>query len=184
MNIKNYLISGLSVILMLIVSCKNDEPKPDDAPVNETELITTMLIQLKDSADGTLKTFIYRDTDGDGGNPASRFDTIRLSAGHSYAAELFLLDESKAITDTISNEVKEEADDHIIIYKTQNVNLDVSISDMDSKLLPLGLQSIWRCGNVSAGSIKITLKHQPGIKNGNPEPGETDAELDFICLIE
>jgi ABC-2 type transport system ATP-binding protein len=37
-------------------------------------------------------------------------------------------------------------------------------------------------GVVSAGK-KVTLKHQPDIKNNNIAPGETDVEADFTAKV-
>ncbi len=180
------LFFGIAAAMLLLSSegCKNNEPEPDKPPVNENELITTVQLVLTDSTDNSVRSFLFKDPDGDGGNGPTVFDTIMLKSDRTYFSRILLLDESKAETDTISNEVLEEADEHLFIYSPSWNGLNIQITDQDSKGLPLGLTSIWRTGNTGNGSVKVALKHQPGIKNGSPDPGETDVEIDFICRIE
>ncbi|MCC6818073.1 MAG: hypothetical protein IT245_04175 [Bacteroidia bacterium] len=170
--------------LISIFSCKDEKVTPKNNPVNETELITTLQVILTDSADGSIRRFTFRDSDGEGGNAPTQFDTIKLDNNKTYLCELLYLDESKAIADTISNDIKDEADDHLVYFDILGTNLNVQILDNDNQSLPLGLNSRWRTGNTSTGSIEIVLKHQPGIKTGNKDLGETDAAIKFALEIQ
>lgn len=181
-NIKHFAI--ISTIIVLLASCKDSSIAPDNPPSNESELITTMKLLMKDSADGTERTFVFRDTDGEGGAGPTQFDTIKLQSGRTYQCQMLLLDESKALTDTISNEVMEEADDHLVFYEVTAASLSIKIEDKDSKQLPLGLISKWICNQKSSGTINIQLKHQPGVKDGSKAPGETDAMVEFPLIID
>ncbi len=181
-NIKHFAI--ICTMIVLLAACKDSNITPSNPPSNEAELITTMKVILTDSATSQVYPFIFRDTDGEGGAGPTQFDTIQLSAGHVYYSNLLLLDESKAVIDTISNEVLEEADDHLVFYDVTGADINVSLTDKDSKQLPLGLQSIWRTGAVSSGQINIQLKHQPGVKDGSKAPGETDAMVSFPIMIK
>jgi hypothetical protein len=168
-------------LFSLINACKEDPPKP---PINENELITTMLLEFEDSITSARSNVIFKDADGIGGNAPSRFDTIRLSANRTYTCSVYLLDESKNPVDTVSNEVKKEGDEHLFVFTPFSVNISSKATDKDVKMLPIGLISTWRTGNSSTGKMKITLKHQPGVKDGTPGPGETDAEVNFNCTIQ
>lgn len=185
MNFKK--IKQLSILaiasMAVFTACKDTEVKPEDKPQNSTELITTMKLLLTDSSSGLTKTFVFRDTDGDGGSGPSTFDTIQLEAGKAYTCKVLLLDESKSEIDTISNEVEEESNDHLFVYTVNSINVRFEITDKDKNNLPLGLMSKWRVGASGKGKIKVTLKHQPGVKDGSASPGETDAEVDFNCNI-
>ena len=187
-NTKNLVKLMLIVLVSTIISsCKkdnNDVTKPAD--INEGELITT--VQLKftntDSPFNNL-VFQYRDVDGIGGLAPS-IDTIKLNSNSIYSVELFLLDESKIPTDTISNEVLSESKDHLFIYEPADSNLRVTINDFDNNNppLPLGIITSWGTKSTTNTSIKLTLKHQPGIKNGDPTKGETDIEVVLPVSIE
>jgi hypothetical protein len=107
-----------------------------------------------------------------------------LNQNRSYSVNLILLDESKAEADTISNEVLNEGEDHLFNFTVSNLNLDIKLNDLDKNGLPIGLKSIWRTELKGDGKLKVVLKHQPGIKNGDPSLGETDIEIEFNCQIK
>lgn len=184
-TLKSILFGIAAAMLILnMQACKENEPEPDKPPVNESELITTVQLIFTDSADNSVRSFLFKDPDGDGGNGPTVFDTIVLLQNRTYYTQVLLLDESKAVTDTISNEVLEEADEHLFVFTPNASDLSIQITDRDSKNLPLGLLSKWKTGNPGNGSVKVTLKHQPGTKNGSSDPGETDVEVNFNCTIE
>jgi hypothetical protein len=58
------------------------------------------------------------------------------------------------------------------------------IDDQDGNGLSLGLQSTWKGINPTTSMMKIALKHQPGIKNGSCNVGETDVEVEFPLIIK
>ena len=174
---------GLAIVLTSLQACKKD-PKPNTPPVNESELITTLIIEATDSASGQKSVFKFKDADGEGGNAPSQFDSILMSPNKIYSVKLILLDESKASVDTISNEILNEGEDHLFNYTASNMNMTIRLDDIDKNGLPIGLNSIWRTGASSDGILKVVLKHQPGIKNGDPALGETDIEIEFNCRIK
>ncbi len=176
---------GLLIAIGAIIfqSCQKD-PKPDTQPKNESELITTLIIEATDSASNLKKQFKFRDVDGEGGNAPSQFDSIELSQNRTYFVDLILLDESKTAVDTISKEVLNEGEFHLFNFAISNLNMDIKLNDLDKNGLPIGLKSIWRTGASSNGKLKVVLKHQPGIKNGDPLLGESDLDIDFKCKIK
>jgi hypothetical protein len=175
------------VISTILTSCKkdnNDVTKPSD--INEGELITTVQFRIVDTDSPYVEhIFRYRDVDGLGGN-APVIDTIKLDTGKIYSVTLLLLDESKNPIDTISNEVLAESKDHLVIYETPSISLQITINDFDTNnpALPLGLLTSWTTSAPVNTTLKVTLKHQPGIKNGDSTRGETDVEVTFPLSIE
>jgi hypothetical protein len=175
------------VISTILTSCKkdnNDVTKPSD--INEGELITTVQFRIVDTDSPYVEhIFRYRDVDGLGGN-APVIDTIKLDTGKIYSVTLLLLDESKNPIDTISNEVLAESKDHLVIYETPSISLQITINDFDTNnpALPLGLLTSWTTSAPVNTTLKVTLKHQPGIKNGDATRGETDVEVTFPLSIE
>jgi len=173
----------LTIVLFSFPACKKD-PKPNTPPVNEGELITTLIIETTDSATGQKNFFKFKDADGEGGNSPSQFDSIKLSQNSSYSVNLILLDESKTEVDTISNEVLNEGEDHLFSFTVSGINMTLRMDDLDKNGLPIGLKSIWKTGTSGDGKLRVVLKHQPGIKNGDPTLGETDIDIEFNCSIK
>jgi hypothetical protein len=175
------LLSAALAVTTIFTSCKKDDDDPQNPnDPNESELITTVRINFTDSAGiAPNVSVVFRDLDGDGGNAPTRFDTIRLQPSTTYFTEILLLDESKLPSDTISNEVAEEANDHIFFFLHIGTDIATTYRDQDSNGLPLGLSTRWVTGTTGSGTSRVTLKHQPGVKDGTQAPGETDIELTF-----
>jgi hypothetical protein len=179
---KNIFITiGVLILLAAVLpSCKPKDPGCDNC---ENELITTLDVALTDSATGITGHFIFRDLDGDGSNAPVRFDTIHLLPNHTYNASLIILDESKNPADTISNEILEEADDHAFFFHPNPAeSISVIYLDQDANALPIGLLTRWYAGAAVNGTLKIVLRHQPGLKNGTETPGETDLDVTFKTM--
>jgi len=179
----------LSILIILIavtiVSCKKDPV----APVNESELITTVKLTLTDTAAPyTSYSFTWRDLDGDGGN-APVIDSINIPVGKVFAASLLLLDERTADVDTISNEIEEESVDHQFFYQSTPTdaltNFTYTSFDDDGK--PLGSEFGFKTkATTTNATFRISLVHQPeksaaGVASGDitNAGGETDIEVDF-----
>jgi hypothetical protein len=172
---KLLMMLSLSSILAF-QACKPDDPEP----VNESELITSVVLNFTDSATQQVLTFNFRDPDGAGGNNPTVFDTLQLKSNSTYYVSTLLLDESKSPVDTISNEVEEEGDEHQFFYTAQNgIAVTVDYQDQDANGDPIGLATKWKTGGNGFGSVLVVLKHQPGEKNGSAATGETDVEVAF-----
>lgn len=183
-------ILGVTLITgLLIASCKKDDKKPDDHHHDhENELITTVQLNFSGkgiSGNDTTFTVSFDDPDGTGGNKPTAFDTIRFASNKTYTCDLILLDKSKNPVDTISNEVKEEADEHLFFFTPSNSDaLSVTINDKDSKGRNLGLKTSWVTKKATNGTVKVKLMHQPGVKDGTSANGDTDVEIDFPLVIK
>jgi hypothetical protein len=59
-RIQLYLLTALT---LFVYACKSDDPEP----VNEEELITTLIYELTPADGGSSVTFSFTDLDGDGG---------------------------------------------------------------------------------------------------------------------
>lgn len=174
---------------LLVVSCKKDDTTPvDNHEHDESELITTVQLNFSGkgiSGNDTTFTVSFDDPDGTGGNKPTAFDTIRFAANKTYTCDLILLDKSKNPVDTISNEVKEEADEHLFFFTPSDKDaLSVTINDKDSKGRNLGLKTSWVTKKATNGTVQVKLMHQPGVKDGTSANGDTDVEIDFPLVIK
>jgi hypothetical protein len=178
-------IAIVFTVILLIVSCKkttNDVTQPDIS--NEEELITTVELSFigPDSTE-TISKFTFSDVDGVGG-ASPVIDTIKLNAGAFYTCNIAFLDETKTPADNITEEVEEEGDEHLICFTSTITGLSFEKTDSDG-VFPIGLESKWtHVGTIENGIVTITLKHQPGVKDGTCEPGETDVEVTFPVVYQ
>lgn len=184
---KQILKGGILACLLFAVSCKKDKDLQPVPPLitNPPELITSMKLLFVDSANTSNTASAYfNDPDGPGGNAPIQFDTIRLNPNKTYLVTLLLFDQTKNPVDTISKEVWKERDEHQFFFHHTGVSISTIYTDLDSKSIPVGLNTKWRTGSITNGTSRIVLKHQTdGTKNGTEGPGETDVEVNFQSYI-
>lgn len=172
---------------LFIVSCNKDDQLVDVPPVseNEQELITTLQLHFTEvGMPSNTFTYEYSDVDGAGGNPPVA-DVIVLDASKTYNVTIDVLNESETPTDTLTGEIQQEMDDHLFCFEIMSGDLTVTRTDMDNNSLEVGLTSDWTTGaTTGSGHMHVSLKHQPGIKDGTCSIGETDIEAHFDINIQ
>lgn len=211
-NFIKTILSFASIIVLIVnlTSCKKDKKTPTPTnpppPANTEEVITTMKLVFTDSATSVIKTFTFEDADGEGGNAGMFLGTnqsdsiISLDANKTYSMEIILLDVTKNPADTISKEVEEEGDEHMLFFNAGNpsgspyvVNLSgsgikITYLDLDAGTPARGIGLKTRVKTYAATSpvkhpFTVTLKHQPGSKDGTFAQGETDVEVGFKVMV-
>lgn len=155
---------------------------------NEEELITTLTYKLTPSTSGNAVTFIFKDTDGPGGN-APVISVSPLKANTVYNGELTFTNESVSPSEDITSEVKTEGKEHQVFFQSSLVKVEYTDKDSDGN--PLGLTSKLTTTGAGAGKLKIILRHEPnktasGVKDGNitNAGGETDIEVEFDITVQ
>jgi len=177
----NYLLAVLaSASILSSCSDKADDPKKNE----ENELITTVHLHLT-KANGDMAMATWKDLTPD--DLAGRtIDTLFLDDSTSYTGRVELKDQSKSPEVDITAEVKEEADDHLFVYKQTPATavpfFDLVRTDKDSKNLVLGSTFTLTTSTPKGKTgLNIILKHQPGIKDGSEGLG--DADIDVVIPI-
>lgn len=199
------------IAIVLFAACKKDKkttppPTTPPPPQNTEEVITTMKLYLTDSATNAVSVFGFEDADGDGGNAGiflgtNQSDSVfTLGANKTYFMEIILLDVTKSPADTISKEVEEEGKDHMIFFNSTDPsgtpystvlsgsNIKVTYTDLDAGTPARGIGLHTRLRTYASTSpaknpFTVTLKHQPGTKNGTFAPGESDVEINFKVVV-
>ena len=165
------------IVAGLFTSCKKDDHDHD-----EEELITTLRVQLTNTATNATQTFTFRDTDGPGGN-APTVDSILIDGNAVFNCSIQVLNESVTPAEDKTPEIIREANDHQFYFVTTGIPLTISNLNNDSRNLPFGITSSWTTarGINSPGTVRIALKHKPGQKAaGDPiTKGETDIDVTF-----
>lgn len=179
------LLSILFATLMLAATACNKDDDDDHAGENEEELITTVRLIFTNTQTNAVSSFEGKDLDGVGGNPPL-IDPVALDAQSSYDVRVEFLDESNAQSvEDITEEVEEEDEEHLVCYDfTGNIN-QVQTTDTDGDGNPLGLEATLSTGDAGAGTLTVTLKHEPDKNAADPcATGETDVELQFNVTIQ
>lgn len=179
-----------TAILCILIStalygCFKDTDSVKNPPLtsDNPELITTVLFTFNDITDtSTVLEFYYKDLDGIGGK-APIIDTILLKDSTIYTASLELLNESDDSNTNITEEILQEAQEHIICYTPKTDNIIITRLDTDGEY-ELGLETEWVTNQTGTNKVNILLKHQHGDKDGSCSPGETDLEVDFVTRVE
>ncbi|WP_266203455.1 hypothetical protein [Pontibacter kalidii] len=164
----------LGALLISTTSCGDDD---DPEPIVEEENITSMTLRLEPVAtdkgiDPVEATFTA------GTTPA-----LNLRSNTQYTATI-------TFNDKIEDEIREEAEDHEIFFEVSEdlvVVQKIIPEDFDSNGRPVGLTTRMVTGNAGGtGDLKITLKHQPDLKNDESDitVGETDVAATFKVTIQ
>ena len=67
-------------------------------------------------------------------------------------------------------------------FDVVDAHVNINRTDTDGTF-EIGLQSEWVTTTASTGTVTVSLKHQPGIKDGTCDPGDTDVEIQFPIVI-
>jgi hypothetical protein len=171
---------------LVFTSCSND-----DAPVNEEELITTVIVTL--TGGGQTITLTSRDLDGDGPN-APILTPIGggiLSSNTTYTGNVKFLNELEDPAEDITIEVEEEGAEHQVFFQLLSSLGTVTYNDTDENGNPIGLSFTLTTGNTAGtGNLTVTLRHEPnktasGVASGDitNAGGSTDAEVSFPIQV-
>ncbi len=168
--------------LVFFGACKKDEEELETPPeVNEEELITTLLLELSDGTDTFNASF--RDLDGPGGDDPVIVSDLELNENTQYTATIQVLNEADGEFEDITLEVEEEGDEHLFCFGFEGISdIDVAYADSDG-IYGIGIESNWSTATSGSGNVTITLKHQPGVKDGTCDPGDTDIEVSFPISV-
>ncbi len=186
-TLKNLSLAILSISLFTACSSDNDAP----IPVNEEELITTLIVSLQPASGGDLVILNYRDIDGDGPNGPIISVSGDLTTNTTYNGTIQLLNESEAPAENITLEVLEEAEEHQFFYTVSNgFNVTTEYDDTDADGNPIGVEFTLNTGEASSGSISFILRHDlnksgEGVSDGDitNAGGETDISALFNLNI-
>lgn len=161
--------------------CEEKNPSPNE----ENELITTVALYLTDSL-GQSVSASWRDlTPND--DAGRTIDTLVLKNEAIYNGTIKFLDESKSPVLNLTDEIKSEAKDHLVVYKAVSPLTDENIvivrTDKDANNLEVGLSLSIEAKKVGTGPFRILLRHQPGEKNGTEVPGDSDVDVEIPVKI-
>jgi hypothetical protein len=169
-------ILGLTCAIVLHLNACKKASTPNDE--NEHEAINK--IELVMSSGGVVTgTFIVEDVDGDGGNPPSRIDTIKLAPGKTYTASISFKNIVGTVVKDLTTTIKAQGNAHEVFYLPTGISVVVTKTDTDAVGRPLGLNSTWQTSATGTGIVLIKLMHKPFSKgmNDGPDVGHSDISI-------
>lgn len=179
----NWLVLG---VIVLLAQCKSaDDPLPSD----ENEQITKVNLLFKEDGTSNETTFTWSDPDGEGGNPAI-IQEIILKPNTVYTLELEVLDETKNPVDDITQEIMEEADEHLFVFTSTPASLlSYAYMDEDDNGFSIGLVGKVTTTAAGTGNFRVQLRHQApvngvAVKDGTAGPGSDDVNISFVAKVQ
>jgi len=193
----------IALSILLLTSCKDDDPVKEDIP----ELITKAMLTFTPAAGTSASIVKVTATDPDGEGPQSIAITgeIKLTKGITYTLTVEMFNELANPTAdeyNIGVEVLNEGYEHQFYFAwTGNVfsspagdgNIDnrndaINYKDKDENNLPIGLITEWTAistATSATNTFHIVLKHQPELKSATStfDDGETDLDLTFPVSV-
>ncbi len=176
------LLSLLFFATLAFVSCNNSD---DPAPVNEEEVITTLIAELTPQGGGTPITLTYRDPDGDGPTAPTANVTGPLAVNTTYSGTVQVLNQLENPAEDITEEVREEDEEHQFFYESTLVTS--AYTDADSNGNDVGLTYTITTAGAGTGTLTITLVHEPNKPNDGTVAnagGETDVAATFPITVQ
>lgn len=179
------LLAILFVSALTFSACSEDDHDHDDDHDHEEELITTVKYTLTNGTD--IVTLTFSDPDGEGGNDGSYNVSGPLTSNTTYTGVIELLNETESPAEDITEEVKEEGDEHEFFYTTDITGLTITKTDVDANNNPLGIETDVMTATAGTGVITVVLKHEPTKPNDGTADGangSTDVEVTFNVTVQ
>jgi|TARA_B110001454_G_scaffold76015_1_gene73609 hypothetical protein len=177
------LLAILFISVFTFTACSDDDDDDHDHD-SEEELITTVNYTLTSGSD--VVTLKFSDPDGDGAIEPIYEVSGDLTANSTYTGIIELLNETESPVEDITEEVKEEADEHEFFYTSDVSGLAITKTDVDGNDNPLGIETSVTTGEAGSGTLTIVLKHEPTKPNDGSSSsagGSTDVEITFDVTI-
>lgn len=185
--------------LSFLISCKNDDPEPENIP----ELITKVILKFTPTGGGSPITVTATDPDGEGSQDLQIDGPINLTKATTYTLTIELINglyNPGADGYDVSKEVLAEGDEHQLFFSWTSGAFSlpegignigsapgtVNYQDEDMNSLPIGLTTSWTTSADSGTgkTFRVLLKHQPDIKSTTSTSldGESDLDISFFPL--
>lgn len=189
---RSFSILSLIALTFSMISC--DDDGPEDPGTTPEELITSVVVRLvADSlgaATSPFQEFRFVDLDGPGGeSPVTTADG--LAANTLYRFEVsFGNSTTSQLNNEVTDEVREEGDEHQVFYNLSGINGEIRYTDADANGRPIGLSGFFQTNEAGSGTLTLTLRHEPtkdasGVEAGDitNAGGSTDVEVTFPVQV-
>ncbi|MEK9851960.1 MAG: hypothetical protein VW441_03135, partial [Flavobacteriaceae bacterium] len=152
-NVFSVMLFASLPLISLFNACSKEDPEI----VEEQELITTVVLTLSTS-EGLNQTVRWT-------LDSSETPTLSIQANREYEVAVSFFDESDLDdTEDITEEVREEAEEHQVFYEFSGVTVSYTSGQgdtLDSENNPLYINSLWSASVSGSGTVTVYLIHEP-----------------------
>jgi hypothetical protein len=178
-------LSAAAVAAFFVTACSEHGSDPHDHA--EHDVVTTIELELT-ASDTTMgkQVITWEDLDGPGGANPTRIDTVVLRPGISYAGRVRVMNRSVSPVEDLTPTIEAERDNHQFFYQLSDGLGTLTITDKDSRQLPVGLAfALSQSGSAPAGTMSVQLSHFDNAtsKNGTTPSDETDVSVVFPVVV-
>lgn len=177
---------ALAIIATGLIGC-SEHGHDHDHDHSDHDVITTVELELTASDTTIAKQVItWEDLDGPGGANPSRIDTLVLRPGMTYTGRVRLANRSVSPSRDLTTTIEAERDNHQFFYVLSNGLGTLTITDKDSRQLPVGLLfDLVQSGSTTSGTLSVQLSHfdNASSKNGTTPSDETDISVVFPVVV-
>jgi hypothetical protein len=175
-----------AVTLLALVGCKGDSVT---APGGESEVISRVTLSLT-PAGGAAATAYIEDADGSGPQaPSAQVGTLSVAKGATYTGSVRF--ENRLVTPVvnITDEVKEESNEHRVFYTVSGEGLTVTTTDVDKAGKPLGVTFSLAAGasaTSGARTLRVVLCHYGSTTKPTSATScseDTDIDVSFAVTV-
>jgi len=172
-----------ATFLVLMAACSKSVNKPNNE--NEHEAINKIELVFTETGGGST-SFVIEDPDGDGGNPPSRIDTIKLNSNKQYTLTVKVFNIVSGVIKEVSSTILAQATSHEFYFIPSGVSVTIQKTDKDKNGYPIGFLSSWQTAGAGTGSILFKLMHKTALKgpNDGPNVGHSDIQLNLPITIK
>ena len=171
------------LLMYSLIGCSKSVDKPNNE--NEHESINKVELLFSES-NGTTKTFVIEDADGDGGNPPSRIDTIAAQPNKQYTVAVKLYNIANGVAKEVTSTIQSQSASHEFYFIPTGLTAVIQKTDKDKNGYPIGFQSSWQFSAAGTGSILFKLMHKTALKgpNDGPNVGHSDIQISLPTIIK
>ncbi|PRP91276.1 hypothetical protein ENSA5_56890 [Enhygromyxa salina] len=183
----------------------DDHDHDDDGDHDhETEVISRVELTFTPTGGGDAVTAAFSDPDGDGGTSGTS-EPIELTAGTEYELTITLTNDLEDPPVDITEEIREEAEEHQIFIADDALLLTTAYADLESDYgsntvdedLPVGLVQTVTAETAGTGNFRVILRHLPELNDspqktagleedfaaGTALPGDVDVDVSFELTV-
>jgi hypothetical protein len=186
MKTKHHILSILMLSSILFFSCKKDDPKP----VNEEEVLTTLILTFTPSDGSAIKYIMYKDLSPED-TAGSVITSDTLERNKSYTMTVSVLNETFTPAQNITAEIRSEGTDHQFFFIQNPLGLFsmLEYNDKDADDNPIGLINLAKTTDAElSGTMRVVLRHEPlklgiGVPDGDITNAEGETDIDVTLPI-
>ena len=178
-------LSAAAVAAFFVTACSEHGSDPHDHA--DHDVVTTIVLELTAAGPAMAPQRVtWEDLDGPGGANPNRIDTIVLIPGVTYTGRVTIANRSVSPEEDLTPTIEAERDNHQFFYTLSEGLGTLTITDKDSRQLPVGLAfDLVQSGSAQAGTLGLQLSHfdNAASKNGTTPSDETDVSVVFPVVV-